>query len=153
MLIDRKACPGVEKGGILAAMTWRLPITRILLLLWLSVGGQIHLVVDHGQHDSDVMACDSVELKTDVVVSATLCCYATPAHTQHDHHAPHAHLGEALQAPSAQRPLQLTQVAILPIRLMEALQESAPAHPEIQTASAPIVPYLRLATLRGPPVA
>ncbi len=134
-------------------------ITRLFFALWLCVGAQLHVAVDHAAalghashhlFETHQQAAPSVAF---VSHDDTLCCYHTPAHQHHDDGAPHAHFGEALLVPSTQRPLQALHVAILPIRLMEALQESAPVRPEIQAETAPTTPYLRLATLRGPPVA
>lgn len=141
-------------------------IMRVLFALWLCIGTQVHVAVDHAamfdhvaHRIADVLehapyvSADEVHASShehdaphhhNVVTSPapasevhsdTLCCYETPKHQHHGGGSPHAHLNDALiTGPSQQRTLSFLHAAVLPLRAIEVLPQTAPILPTVSVA-------------------
>jgi len=167
-----------------AAMKLGSSITRVLFALWLCIGTQVHVAVDHAamfnhvahqiadvlehanhvsddevhasshehdtphHHDVDTAPAPVSEFYTD-----TLCCYETPKHQHHGGGSPHAHLNDALITGPSQRSLSFLHAAVLPLRAIEVLPQTAPILPAVTVALPSEPPATHNAALRGPPLA
>lgn len=127
-------------------------IFRSVFAIWLCLGTQVHLAVDHAavlHHDATAHLSHVAELDA----GPTICCFHTPQHQHHDGSAPHAHLTEALLTGSAQRNLLGHQVALPPVTALELLASAAPVLPPVLATLAPEAPATHNAALRAPPLA
>lgn len=135
-------------------------ISRMFLALWLCTGMALHLAVDHAatlghaaHHLNETHPVSEALALALTEHDDTLCCYHSPKHHGHDNGVPHAHLTEARLAGSSQRTLSLLHAAVLPLRILEALPQTAPLLPAISVALPADAPSTHNAALRAPPLA
>ncbi len=83
---------------------------RVALALWVCVGVQLHIGLEHTalhhhlQDHAETAQADHCRSDRDSAPEsgATICCLQSSNH-HHDHHAPHSHQIEATTGPSPQR--------------------------------------------------
>jgi hypothetical protein len=132
---------------------------RLALAVWLCLGTQVHIVLDHtatapdAVHHADTPHHESPrDALAFVPQDDHLCCYHTPRHHHHDDGAPHAYISEALSPVCAKRILSLTQMDFIanpcddvPMLRPAGMASGVPSHTRMESSDTP-------ARLRAPPL-
>jgi len=156
-----------RKGGVYTlSMRLGVILLRVMFALWLCTGTQIHVALEHGglphhvfPHPACLSEAECPGAHSGVAAHASLagfvspgdtrCCFKAPKH-HHNSGAPHAHWSEALPGGS-QRNLPFAHAAVLPLRDIATLPDTAPLPLYISVALPAEAPASHNAALRAPP--
>lgn len=141
-------------------MNVALGTMRILLAVWLCIGTQLHIAVDHtaqslhaAHHANDPHRNPGGPAGISFPHDDQLCCYHTPHHDHHDNGTSHPHMAEAASPNTVKRHLPLPETIATLHVAPERRSKSQPgvAFPPLARAAA--APAFAQPSLRAPPVA